>query len=46
MESLSVESNNIDFSYLWKKERGTINHYTVDGNKIIFKQMRDIIDGK
>ena len=43
---LSVESNNIDFSYLWKKERGTINHYTVDGNKIIFKQMRDIIDGK
>lgn len=42
---LTIESNNIDFSNLWKKERGPINHYTVDGNKIIFKKIRDIIDG-
>lgn len=44
-KELSIEANNIDFSDLWKKERGPINHYTVEGNKIIFKKIRDIING-
>lgn len=43
--SLTFESNNIDFSDLWEKERGSINHYTVDGNTTIFKKIKDIIDG-
>lgn len=45
-KDLSIEPNNIDFSNLWKKERGPINHYTVEGNKAVFKQLKDIIDGK
>lgn len=43
---LAIEANNIDFSDLWKRERGTINHYTVEGNKIIFDKIMDHIDGK
>lgn len=34
--SLAIEKLNIDFSTLWAKERGTINHYTEDGNNIIY----------
>lgn len=44
-KNLTVEISNIDFSDLWKKERGSINHYTVEGNKIIFKKIRDVING-
>lgn len=38
---LTVESNNIDFSDLWKRERGNINHYTESGNKIIFETIME-----
>lgn len=31
-----IESCNIDFSELWEKQRGSINHYTTAGNQIVF----------
>ena len=44
--SLIIESNNIDFSNLWKRERGSINHYTIQGNRIIFETIMEHIGGK
>ena len=41
---LTIESNNIDFSDLWKKERGVTNHYTIHGNKTIYNKILDHID--
>ena len=40
---LAIEENNIDFSKLWAKERGTINHYTEHGNSVIFNTLLDIL---
>jgi hypothetical protein len=40
---LAVETNHIDFSGLWSKERGSINHYTIEGNSKIFKALDEII---
>ncbi len=40
-----IEPNNIDFSDLWKKERGPINHYTLEGNLIIYDKIAKHIDG-
>jgi len=40
---LSIETNHIDFSHLWTKERGTVNHYTEEGNREIFKKLEEII---
>lgn len=37
--SLAIEKNNIDFSDLWKKQRGDANHYTEIGNRVIFKML-------
>ena len=31
-----IEPNSIDFSKLWKTERGVVNHYTTAGNKTVF----------
>lgn len=45
-KELTIELNNIDFSDLWKKERGTINHYTVQGNKMIYNKLIEHIDGR
>lgn len=42
--ALTIESNNIDFSDLWRKERGVTNHYTVLGNKTIYFKILDHID--
>ena len=41
--ALTIEENNLDFSALWAKERGTINHYTEYGNKVIFERVLDEI---
>lgn len=38
---LSVEPNNLDFSEVWLKERGTVNHYTKLGNEIVSKILFD-----
>lgn len=43
---LTIESNNIDFSELWKRERGPINHYTISGNRIIYEKLAELINGK
>jgi hypothetical protein len=43
VNQLAVENNHIDFSGLWSKERGNINHYTIEGNSKIFKTLKDII---
>jgi hypothetical protein len=40
---LAIETNHIDFSHLWSKERGTVNHYTEEGNREIFKKLEEII---
>lgn len=31
-----IEPNSIDFSKLWRTERGVVNHYTTAGNKTVF----------
>jgi hypothetical protein len=40
---LAIETDHIDFSNLWSKERGAVNHYTDKGNFEIFKKLEDII---
>ena len=32
-----VEECHIDFSQLWQKERGQVNHYTDNGNRIVYE---------
>ena len=44
--SLTVEKDNIDYSDLWKKERGEVNHYTDIGNRVIFKMLTEKIKSK
>ena len=39
----AVEHNNINFSDLWEKHKGTVNHYSKEGNRIIFEKLIDII---
>ena len=39
----ALEHNNISFVDLWNQEKGTVNHYSFEGNKKIFKQLVDII---
>jgi len=41
---LRIESRHIDFSDLWKTERGNVNHYTDAGNKIVYNQIKNIIE--
>lgn len=41
---LTIESDCLDFSDLWKRERGPINHYTIAGNRIIYESIMKHID--
>lgn len=41
VNQLAIEKNHIDFSDLWNTERGTMNHYTYNGNKIVFDTIRN-----
>ena len=43
VNTLAIEANHIDFSNLWSKERGSINHYTIEGNSKIFETLEDMI---
>jgi hypothetical protein len=43
VNTLAIEANHVDFSDLWAKERGSMNHYTVEGNFKIFETLEDII---
>jgi len=42
--SLSIEKDHIDFSNLWLKNRGNINHYNRDGNQIIYKTIKEALN--
>jgi len=39
----ALEHNNIDFSGIWKKNKGKVNHYNEKGNQEIFEKLLDII---
>jgi len=41
---LSIENTHIDFSDLWTHNRGQINHYNENGNKLIFEKLKAIIN--
>jgi len=40
----AIEHNNISFSTVWQQHKGTVNHYTEQGNQIVYKQILDIIN--
>ena len=37
----ATEDHILDLSKTWPKYRGNINHYTVEGNQIVYKQIVD-----
>lgn len=41
---LAIEQSHIDFSTLWSKERGYVNHYTDAGNKSVYNTIKEIIE--
>lgn len=43
VNTLAIEANHVNFSNLWSKERGNMNHYTIEGNFEIFETLEDII---
>jgi len=44
VNELKIETNHIDFSDLWKIERGQNNHYTDEGNRIIYNTVKQFIE--
>jgi hypothetical protein len=40
----TIEFCNLDFSDLWREYRGSINHYTEEGNRIVFDRIVDQIE--
>ena len=36
---LAIEKTNLDFSKMWEKNRGTINHYSELGNKFVLMEL-------
>ena len=44
VNDLKIEDNHIDFSHLWSKERGSINHYTLEGNLKILENLESILN--
>lgn len=41
---LSIEPYHVDFSTLWSKERGYVNHYTDAGNASVYNTLKEIIE--
>lgn len=41
---LAVEKYHVDFSTLWSKERGYVNHYTDAGNQIVYNTVKEMIN--
>ena len=37
--NLAIEKTNLDFSKLWEKNRGSINHYTEFGNELVLMEL-------
>jgi hypothetical protein len=46
LKKLSIEKNHFDFSKLWENERGSVNHYTEKGNKVIFELLSQFLRNK
>ena len=44
LKDISFEKYHLDFSNLWANERGSINHYTEFGNKLIYKDIDSCIN--
>ena len=40
---LAIEYNHLDFSTYWPHNRGTVNHYTKEGNEFVFEKVVDKI---
>jgi len=40
----ATEDNILDLTKTWPKYRGNINHYTVEGNQIVYNQIVDKLD--
>lgn len=40
VNNLRIESHHIDFSHLWKYQRGNTNHYTEIGNKLLYQEIK------
>lgn len=40
VSQLSIEDDHIDFSDLWKSNRGPVNHYTTEANKIVYEKIK------
>lgn len=38
-EITPIEEHHIDFSQLWEKERGEVNHYTSLGNRVVYENV-------
>ena len=41
---LRIEKNHLDFSDLWKRERGNSNHYTDIGNKEVYNIIKNSLE--
>lgn len=41
---LAVEKYHVDFSTLWSKERGYVNHYTDAGNLSVYNTIKEILE--
>lgn len=40
-KSFIIEDQHIDFSEFWNNNRGSVNHYTEQGNKTVFKILKE-----
>jgi hypothetical protein len=39
----SIEKKSIDFSEIWKNNRGNINHYNMFGNSYVYNELKKSI---
>lgn len=44
VNQLKIEKHHLDFSDLWKKERGNTNHYTDLGNKEVYNTIKNSLE--
>lgn len=41
VNQLSIEKTHIDLSAVWSVERGSMNHYTYNGNRVVFESIKN-----
>jgi hypothetical protein len=42
-KNFTIEKNSIDFSEIWKNNRGTVNHYNTFGNLFVYEKLKQTI---